>query len=291
MIENESAWELSSIQTQDHKTLKSSDTCVILHLYYPEMWEEIRSYLSHLGGQFDLYVTIPYEVDISETTLKAEIPNARIYRCENRGRDIAPFLRVFSAISELNYKYICKIHTKKSVHIGAGKEWQQDMMDKLLGSPETIANIKQAFDTHTTWGLIGPQGHVVPHIYYWAQNSEKVLHLAHSIDIPTDNIEFSYVAGSMFWFRPQALNLLLNPNILTQSFEPEQGQQDGTLAHAFERFFGMVSNYAGYKIAESDSREVKIIDQFSFHFGLLAQEFEKQVQAVQTQVQVVQTQV
>src|SRR5215211_4022808 len=171
MIENESARELSSIQTQDLKALKHSDTCVILHLYYPEMWEEIRSYLSNLGGQFDLFVTIPYEVDISEPTLRSQFPNAQIYRCENRGRDIAPFLRIFSAISELSYNYICKIHTKKSVHIGAGKEWQQDMMDKLLGSPETIADSKRALDEHMDWGIIGPRGHVVPHLYYWAQNS------------------------------------------------------------------------------------------------------------------------
>ena len=63
MIENEANREPSSIQAQDIKPRKHSDTCVILHLYYPDMWNEIRSYLSNLGEQFDLFVTIPYEVD------------------------------------------------------------------------------------------------------------------------------------------------------------------------------------------------------------------------------------
>jgi lipopolysaccharide biosynthesis protein len=90
MIENEAARELSSIQIQDNKTLKHSDTCVILHLYYPEMWDEIRSYLSNLGERFDLFMTIPHDVDISEHALRLQFPNAQIYRCENRA-DIEPF--------------------------------------------------------------------------------------------------------------------------------------------------------------------------------------------------------
>jgi lipopolysaccharide biosynthesis protein len=281
MIEKEQVRDLSSIQIQNNKMLKRHDTCVILHLYYPEMWSEIRSYLSNLGEQFDLFVTIPYEVNISEHIVKAHFPEAQIYRCENRGRDIAPFLTVFSAISKLNYKYICKIHTKKSSHISNGKEWQRDMLDKLLGSREAIARIKRAFDEHPDWGLIGPQGHVVPHLYYWTQNAKNVLNLARSAGIPTDNIEFSYVAGSMFWFRPQALNLLLNTDVITQSFDIEQGQQDATLAHAFERLFGMVANYTGFKIEESDSQEIKPAD-FSFHFRLLIQEFNKYEQAIHT---------
>src|ERR1043166_6452242 len=101
MIENEPVRELPSIQVMDRKTLKHHDTCVILHLYYPEMWNEIRSYLSQLGEAFDLFVTLPYEANISEQIVKMHFPKAQIYRCENRGRDIAPFLTIFSAISEL----------------------------------------------------------------------------------------------------------------------------------------------------------------------------------------------
>lgn len=281
MLENEPVREPSLYQIQSRELRRHHDTCVILHLYYPEMWNGIRSYLSNLHEEFDLFITIPYEVTVSEPTIKAYFPEAHIYRCENRGRDIAPFLNVLAAISELDYRYICKIHTKKSVHITNGQEWQQDMMDKLLGSPETIARVKRAFDEHPDWGLIGPHGHVVPYLYYWIQNAENVINLARLIGIPTDNIGFSYVAGSMFWFRPQALHLLLNPELIAQSFDLEEGQQDATLAHAFERLFGMVVNYAGYTIVETDSQEIRPVDD-SFHFRLLIQEFNKQEQTVHT---------
>ena len=283
MIEKESIKELSSIQAQDQGPLKRHDTCVILHLYHPDMWDEIQSYLSNLGNQFDLFVTTPYEVDISEDGIRAHFPHAQIYRCENRGRDIAPFLGVFSAIAELSYKYICKIHTKKSVYLSTGKEWQRDMMDKLLGTPETVATIKRAFEQHADWGIIGPYGHVVPHTFYWTQNAENVVRLAKSLDIPTEAIEFSYVAGSMFWFRPEALSLILRLGVRTEDFEPEQGKIDGTLAHAIERCFGMFANHTGYKIAESSSYDVKLPD-IPFQFGLLIQAFQQREQTFSTEL-------
>ena len=279
--------DLKLIESQDNNIVKRHDTGVILHLYYPDMWNDMLSHLLNLGKQFDLFVTIPYEVDISENTIRANFPDAQIYRCENRGRDIAPFLVVFSAISKLDYKYLCKVHTKKSPHIASGIEWQQDMLQKLLGSQKIILQIKKAFDKHPNWGLIAPQGHVTPHNYFWELNAANVIKLAHSVGIPTDNIEFSFVAGSMFWFRPQAFDLLLKTGILTQDFDLEQEQQDGTLAHAFERFFGMAANYAGYKIAESNSKEVRLSD-VSFQFRLLIQIFQMLITQLAEKEQAVQ---
>jgi len=263
--------------------IKRSDTCVILHLYYPEMWQEMRSYLSHLGADFDLFVTIPYEVDISEELLTGHFPHARIYRCENRGRDIAPFLEVFSAISKSEYKYVCKLHTKKSQYIINGSQWKEDMLEKLLGSRETIAQIKEAFEKNPDWGMIGPQGHVVPHNYFWEQNAEHVIKLANSLGIPTEALDFSYVAGSMFWFRPDALSPILGLGLLTQDFEEEQGQIDGTLAHGIERLFGLVTDHAGYKVAESSVQGVKLPD-ISFQFRLLTQAFRQREQVFSTEV-------
>lgn len=143
MIGKEPAVQLLLDQFQNDKVFKRHDTSVILHVYYPDMWSEIQSYLSNLGEQFDLYTTIPYGVDISEDEIRVKFPDVHIYRCENRGRDIAPFLTVFSMISKLEYKYVCKIHTKKSPHIMNGTEWHQDMLSKLLGSRKIISLIKK----------------------------------------------------------------------------------------------------------------------------------------------------
>ena len=290
MIQNESMMELASIQAQDKKTLKRHDTCVILHLYYPEMWVEIQHYLSNLGKRFDLFVTIPYDVNMPEDVIRVHFPKAQIYRCENRGRDIAPFLMVFSAISELKYKYVCKIHTKKSRYIVNGNRWRGDILEKLLGSPKIIARIRKAFEKNPAWGMIGPYGHVVPHDHYWEQNAENVIKLAKSLAIPTEPIKFSYVAGSMFWFRPEALSPILRLGLRTQDFEPEEGQIDATLAHALERFIGMILTHSGYKLAESSLHEVKLPD-IPFQFGLLIEAFQQLKQTSTTEVSKLTSQV
>jgi GT2 family glycosyltransferase len=279
-IKNEQAVKALSTQLQDNKESKHYDTCVILHLYYPDMWSEIQSYLSNLEKQFDLIITIPYEVNISEHAIKASFPDVQIYRCENRGRDILPFLTVLSTILKLDYKYICKIHTKQNTSSKNGINWRQDMLDKLLGSPDIVSRIKKAMDDHPDWGLVAPKGYVVPDNMYWRQNANKVINLARFFSLPTDEIEFSYVAGTMFWFRPQVFCLLTKMDVLAQDFEPEQGQQDGTLTHAYERFFGMLTNYTGYIIAESDLQDVRLSD-ISFQFRLLAQSVENHMQNVQ----------
>ena len=106
-----------------------------------------------------------------------------------------------------------------------------------------------------------------------------MISLAHSVGIPTDRIEFAFVAGTMFWFRPEALHLLNRTGVTTADFEPELRQQDGTMAHAFERFIGMAVHHAGFAIAESDSLDVKRSD-VSLQFKILAQDLNDHLESV-----------
>jgi hypothetical protein len=68
--------------------------------------------------------------------------------------------------------------------------------------------------------------------------------------------------------------LIVVEQYLTQNFEPEQGQRDGTLAHALSGCLAW--SQKGYKIA-SDSHEINFADSFSFHFDS-GTEFDKLVQ-------------
>ena len=249
------------------------DTAVILHLYYPELWDDIRGYLEHLGGAFDLYVSIPEGVAIPDDRILVPFPGAYIFRCENRGRDVLPFLVLFSGISELGYKYVCKIHSKKSEHIKVGLTWGQDMLGKLLGSPAIVAGIKEAFDQHAEWGIIAPSGHTVPREYFWPGNAARVQQLAKSAGI-SPTTDFNYVAGTMFWFRPEVLRLIEGVSVGPDDFEPEKGQRDGTLAHAFERFFGLAAAAAGWEIAESDGQAVRPAE-ISVHFRVIYEAYEQ----------------
>jgi lipopolysaccharide biosynthesis protein len=41
--------------------IKNNSTAVVLHLFYTELFDEIRTYLDFLGDKFDLYVSLPDE--------------------------------------------------------------------------------------------------------------------------------------------------------------------------------------------------------------------------------------
>jgi lipopolysaccharide biosynthesis protein len=236
---------------------KHSNTAVILHLYYPELIGEILAYLKHLSGDFDLFVSIPRDINFSEEEIYRSHAHVYVYRCENRGRDIAPFLRIFSRLYALNYDYMCKIHSKKTQHRADGDLWRSDVYSKLLGSPEIVSKAQAVLDRPSI-GIVAPAGHVLPSQYYWGLDSEakankaNVARFCREAGLDVDDLQFPFVAGSMFWFKPRALYLVNRLSTDIHDFEPEPAQKDGTLANAFERFFGLLAQREGFRIAEID---------------------------------------
>ncbi len=228
---------------------KTHDTAVILHMYYPELWDEINSYLSNLNGQFDFFISIPESVKLDINDILKHYPYAHIYRCKNYGRDIAPFIQIFKSIYQLNYQYICKIHTKRTSHRENGAQWRRDLLDKLLGSRDIIEKAKAMLNSTGT-GLLAPRGHILPARQYIAENEGNVARLAKMAAINYENNDFDFIAGSMFWFKPLALAPLIFMDIKDEDFGEEKGLKDGTLAHAFERFIGLLILKNSFDILE-----------------------------------------
>jgi lipopolysaccharide biosynthesis protein len=214
------------------------------------MWREFDSYLTNLNGDFDLFVSIPEDVEFQHELILSKYPQAYIYRLKNQGRDMAPFINIFLEIYPHQYKYVCKVHTKRSTHRQDGHIWRQDLLEKLLGSQLQVDVAKQTFDENPDIGLIAPEGHVVPGSFYWGKNETKVHMLAQQAGIPWNKQNFQFVAGSMFWFKPAAIYPITLLELNRSDFEDEQGQVDGTLAHALERFVGLLAQSTGFRIME-----------------------------------------
>jgi hypothetical protein len=66
------------------------------------------------------------------------------------------------------------------------------------------------------------------------------------VSISTDTI-LEFPTSTMFWARPEVLQPLLALNLGPEDFEPEEGQIDGTLAHAIERCFYYLTEHTGYR--------------------------------------------
>jgi lipopolysaccharide biosynthesis protein len=248
-----SEFHSSSGKLQVEQNTRASEIAVIVHLFYEDLFEEIRDHLGNLGN-FDLYISIPLSKRGFSENIFASFPNARILFTANRGRDWFPFLLIYGSIRPLNYAYVLKIHTKKSPHMVRGSVWRADVYGKLLGTRENIDSVISALANDPMLGIIGPKEHVVDYRVKWRGNRKKTRELARRVGIATDSVSFDFVAGSMFWAKPDALGHLSNLSLRYEEFEPEPLGIDGSLVHALERFVGLAAREMGYKIWEVDEQ-------------------------------------
>jgi lipopolysaccharide biosynthesis protein len=127
----------------------------------------------------------------------------------------------------------------------------------LAGDRAKLGQIAQGFAQDPGLGMVYPDP---PRTLYpalrWTRNLRLAEQLAARLglpDLPPD-AGLDFPAGSMFWARQAALAPMLRAGLTAQHFAPEQGQEDGTLAHACERLLGVVCQSQGYHLARSPAR-------------------------------------
>ncbi|HVV25578.1 MAG TPA: rhamnan synthesis F family protein [Candidatus Saccharimonadales bacterium] len=257
-------------RTLDIKRSPHTETAVLIHLYYADTWPLLQKRLAILKKElsFDLFITIPRHDKESTDIIRKEYPDAHIITVPNRGRDVLPFLRVAPKLEAAGYKYILKLHSKKSPHRDDGHTWFQSMLECLIpGDSFSISALKATLEKPTT-GVIGPVDQYVPLTVNYDANSYflfKALKKIYSKAIANDvhNKErqnYGFFAGTMFWARADALSEIFRSNFGVADFEREKGRVDGTLAHAMERVFCIVPEIDGKKIYEIAPDTVRQIE-------------------------------
>ena len=156
-------------------------------------------------------------------------------------------MKIMPEVLKAGHNIVVKIHTKKSLHRVDGEAWRQDLYDKLLTDDAlkiAITTLVQNLDV----GILGPEGHLVSMNYFWGFNTKRVTELSARLGVDSDELsDLSFVAGSMFIARVDALIPMLNLAINPDEFEIETGQVDGTLAHAMERLFSVSAHAINLK--------------------------------------------
>jgi len=244
---NNSFQQLASVNNKILKatplTPKVSETkiAIIVHIFYIDLWSEINEYLQTLDIRYNLFITVP---DIMKDKDIQKIfdthSDAYVYMTENKGRDVLPFLQIMSIIPKGSYSFICKLHTKKTGDSSLGYVWRKLLYFDLLGSDKTVNSIIQMFQNDEKIGIITGKNTILDSQRYAYGNDEKIDLLAEKTDI-IYNEHYLFPAGTMFWIRAELLQPLIElfkENELP--FEEEKGQKDDTLAHAIERFFGII---------------------------------------------------
>lgn len=203
---------------------------------------------------FDLYISLSKGIYTEYVdAILDTYPEAHLFGFDNRGRDIGPFLEIMQRLGPLNYKFLCKLHTKKSLYFDSGSHWRSDLLGKLLGdiddADNTVDSIISKFESDHKLGILAPKGYWLPLQSHSGSNQPTMAKLMQRLGYQVSS-EGNFVAGSMFWFRPEALASLGTLKLSLADFPPERGQRDGTLAHAFERLFSQIAEQNGYFVTE-----------------------------------------
>ncbi|MFA6036685.1 MAG: glycoside hydrolase family 99-like domain-containing protein [Legionellales bacterium] len=238
---------------------------IVIHAFYEDIFKNILDQIAKINlVSFKLYVTCPLEKekDIFEQ-LTASGFTFELLALPNRGRDILPFLKILPLVLQNNHDLLIKVHTKKSLHRQDGELWLEDMISNLLTN-KAISNAHEHFKQHPDTGILGPTIHTLLIWDYIGSNANQILYLAARMGIDQQTLqELNFVAGTMFVARPMALVPLLNLAWDMHDFEEEQGQIDGTLAHAIERAMGISAYAASLVVRTFSIKDKKVIYPFA----------------------------
>jgi glycosyltransferase involved in cell wall biosynthesis len=227
-----------------------------LHIFYPQMAEEIISRLIKAKIKPDLLISVT-SVENEKLILNLlngkYSGNAIIKITPNRGRDLGPFLTEFKNEIE-KYNIVGHFHTKVSPHLPNRNEsagWYQFLIENMLGGiAPMLDSVIDSMSANQKIGLVFPDD---PHVFGWMDNYKHAEYLLKKMGIQSPLEEaFNFPVGSMFWARTSALKPLFSLNLDWDDYPEEPINPDGTLLHAIERLIPFVVKHRGFDVAVSN---------------------------------------
>lgn len=207
---------------------------------------------------FDLVITRPAGSRPVARAKSSYLRFATELEVDNQGRDVLPFLMALRQRSVPLFDIGLKLHTKLSPHRGDGDSWRRFLVGSLLQAESSGRLLgHKLLASEPSIGLIAPQAHLLPLGGRASINEEVMLKAVRRIEanVHPSMLEGSrFPAGSMFWFRRNALRTLIEIDF-ADLFVRESGQLDGTAAHAFERLFAFVVEREGQLAASMENAE------------------------------------
>jgi hypothetical protein len=236
---------------------------VVVHLHYRDVWPEIEWFLRNIPFAFRLVVSLTEPEQPGDPALRARIgsvfQHAQVRSLPNRGRDIAPFLTLLKDGALADCPILCKIHGKKSAD-GSGEDlvgrlWRRRCMLDLLGNAERVREAVSLLVPGSDVGMVGPQALLHSSEDTIRPSKEalnrgvmrKLLANRGAGAVPLEGYEF--FAGTMFWVRRDALQLVEALELAEQDFPEEPAPGNGTTSHAVERLFGVSVRRAGLRLS------------------------------------------
>lgn len=212
---------------------------VIAHVYYPELWDELAAGIERIPGDVDVVVTlVEGRADQLVEPILRRFPGADVRAVPNCGRDVWPLLQVLDQLG--GHDAVLKVHTKRSPHMRRGDAWRRELLSGLIGSTEHIERILGQFGSDPRIGIVAPVRSVLGREFL-GPNRGAVEVLSRKGGRPFNPDALWFPSGSMFWSRTEVLKPLADLHLAAAGFGVETGAVDGTLAHAVERYLGVLA--------------------------------------------------
>ncbi|MEA5415574.1 rhamnan synthesis F family protein [Synechococcus sp. BA-132 BA5] len=269
-----SSLDMNSLRPPDSFTLNDKSIAIAAHIHYPDVLARYISIFKATQAFSDLVITT------TSYSNKEEIENilrsndftrstVHVY-AENKGRDLGAYFAVaYDIIAK--YDYVCKIHAKKSPHLGAfGESWSEYLLMATMGNENVVRNAVWLLSSNPDIGVLAPIPYAHATDNTWDSNFDLASEMCDMLGIC--NISEAYPEGlrypsaTVFWHQPKCL-APIREKIRPDFFPPEPLPIDGTRAHALERLIPALAHTNGFStvyyrvpsLALSSTEEWKIM--------------------------------
>ena len=249
-----------SVPGESHGDLpEGMRVAVKAHLFYPDMVEFACENMARIPVPFDLLCTVCGDDvrDELNAVVRKRLPNLRtmkIAKVPNRGRDIGPWLTALTH-EEDDYDVILKYQTKRRLQQPNvfGEAWMSFANACVLGSPDAVREILRMFADDGRLGIVMPSYPppitiTTPSAYMGRPEMKALFEQCrkrYAPGAPAETAAPVFSAGTVFWYRPKALESLRAARLQVEDFPPEP-LPPLTILHAMERVIPYVAQSAGY---------------------------------------------
>lgn len=253
---------------------------VHVHIYYANMWNELKEYLKNITVPYDMVVTFVDKHPEIEDDILFFKSDAKIMYVENKGWDVGPFISALQSINLNNYDYVIKIHTKRDLpglfseedipfyypvrkHLKYKSEWRHELLS-FLQDEITFEKCLSAFESDKQLGMTANFKIITDK----SEKDKKVYNEAKNllIKIGYPQEDFKFVAGTMFMVRAKLLTPVLTIKDFIGDFTETKRKDIAVSAHVLERFLGGLVCLQGYEIKDVFTEKQK----FGFPFREIA---------------------
>ena len=244
-----------------------------MHLYFMDMLDQSVAFAAKFPPQTDVFISTNDEKkkrQIEQAFAGQDLHSVTVLVVENRGRDVAAFLCDLAPHLR-GYDYVCFMHDKKAIQTrpgSVGASFGYVCNENVCKNAAHVLNVLCEFERDPYLGILCPP-YPTHGLYFmnmcsggWGPNFENTKQLLKNLrlDVPISGEESPIAPfGSVFWFRPDALEPLFAHGWQHSEFPPEPLPQDGTISHAIERVYPFVAQAAGYYPAVVMSRDFAVL--------------------------------